>query len=85
VSQDTRLNIVADRILWLEDGAFRDLQTMTTDPICGMSVDPQGAPHLQVDGEIVYFCSTACRNEYAGSGAAGRHGAIRRQARPDGR
>jgi putative ABC transport system ATP-binding protein len=73
VSHDTRLKDVADRILWLEDGAFRNMENMTTDPVCGMSVEPQGAPHLQVDGEIVYFCSTACRDEYANLGAAGRH------------
>jgi putative ABC transport system ATP-binding protein len=75
VSHDTRLRDVADRILWLEDGAFRDLHTMATDPICGMSVDPQGALHLQVDGEVIYFCSTACRDEYATAGSPGRHGA----------
>jgi len=74
VSHDTRLRDVADRILWLEDGAFRDLQTMSTDPVCGMSVDPQGAPHLQIDGGTVYFCSNGCRDEYALAGA-GRHAA----------
>ncbi len=68
VSHDTRLKEIADRILWLEDGAFRDLDTMAIDPICGMSVDPHDAPHLQVDDEIVYFCSTGCRNEYATTG-----------------
>ena len=74
VSHDTRLRDVADRILWLEDGAFRDLQTMSTDPICGMSVDPTDAPHLQIsDDTVVYFCSTACRNEYATAERPGRH------------
>jgi len=73
VSHDTRLKDVADRILWLEDGAFRNLHNMATDPVCGMSVDPKDAPHLQVDEELVYFCSTACRDEYATAGAAGRH------------
>ena len=68
VSHDTRLREIADRILWLEDGAFRDLDTMEVDPICGMSVDPHGAPHLQVGVEVVYFCSTGCRDEYAANG-----------------
>jgi putative ABC transport system ATP-binding protein len=73
VSHDTRLQDAADRILWLEDGAFRDLHTMSTDPICGMSVDPQSAPHLQIDGETVYFCSNVCRDEYAAADTPGRH------------
>jgi putative ABC transport system ATP-binding protein len=80
VSHDTRLREVADRI-WLEDGAFRDLQTMSTDPIRGMSVDPKDAPHLQIsDDMVVYFCSTACRDEYAGR----KPGASRFPIRPFG-
>ncbi|HLF42992.1 MAG TPA: ATP-binding cassette domain-containing protein [Acidimicrobiia bacterium] len=75
VSHDTRLRDVADRVLWLEDGAFRDLHAMATDPICGMSMDPKTSLHLQVEGEILYFCSTACRDEYATAGLPGRHGA----------
>jgi len=87
VSHDNRLQDVADRILWLEDGAFRDLHTMSTDPICGMSVDPSNAPHLEIDGEVIYFCSTVCRDEYGTSGAPGRHGvrAERIEDEPDGR
>ena len=73
VSHDTRLRDVADRVLWLEDGAFRDLPAMATDPICGMSVDPSNAPHLEIDGAVIYFCSTVCRDEYATSGGPGRH------------
>jgi putative ABC transport system ATP-binding protein len=74
VSHDSRLKEVADRILWLEDGAFRNLQNMETDPVCGMSVDPQEAPHLQAEGDtVVYFCSTACREEYATAESPGRH------------
>ena len=73
VSHDTRLKEVADRILWLEDGAFRNLDQMATDPVCGMSVVPQDALHLQVGGEVVYFCSSNCRDEYAAAEAGGRH------------
>jgi putative ABC transport system ATP-binding protein len=74
VSHDTRLRDVADRILWLEDGAFRNLQTMATDPVCGMSVHPKDAPHLQTsDDQVKYFCSTACRDEYAAAERRGRH------------
>ena len=73
VSHDTRLKDVADRILWLEDGAFCNLDSMTTDPVCGMSVDPHDAPHLQGEGEVVFFCSTTCRDEYASADTSGRH------------
>ena len=73
VSHDTRLRDVADRILWLEDGAFHNLQSMATDPVCGMSVDPKDAPHLQTsDDQVEYFCSTACRDEHAAE-RPGRH------------
>ena len=74
VSHDIRLKEVADRVLWLEDGAFRNLQTMATDPVCGMSVDPNDAPHLQTsDDTVVSFCSTTCRDEYATAESPGRH------------
>ena len=73
VSHDTRLRDVADRILWLEDGAFRNLDAMATDPVCGMSVDPQTAFHLQTNEGVVYFCSTACREEFAAASSNGRH------------
>jgi len=34
VSHDARLEEIADRVLWLEDGTFRELATMATDPVC---------------------------------------------------
>jgi putative ABC transport system ATP-binding protein len=70
VSHDNRLKEVADRILWLEDGAFRALESMAEDPVCGMSVDRLDTPHLQVDGQTYYFCSTGCREEFAAGIAA---------------
>jgi putative ABC transport system ATP-binding protein len=39
VSHDARLEEIADRVLWLEDGSFRELATMATDPVCGMAAD----------------------------------------------
>jgi putative ABC transport system ATP-binding protein len=33
VSHDDRLREVADRVLWLEDGAFRELAGMVTDAV----------------------------------------------------
>lgn len=65
VSHDRRLKDIADRILWLEDGVFRMLSDMTTDPVCGMSVEREVAPHYRHDGETYFFCSTQCRYEFA--------------------
>jgi putative ABC transport system ATP-binding protein len=65
VSHDDRLREVADRVLWLEDGAFSELARMATDPVCGMAVDLATASHLRVDDEEWWFCSDACRAEFA--------------------
>lgn len=65
VSHDERLREVADRVLWLEDGAFRELAAMIIDPVCGMAVEEATAPRLQADGKIWWFCSEACRDDFA--------------------
>jgi putative ABC transport system ATP-binding protein len=65
VSHDDRLREIADRILWLEDGEFRELAAMATDPVCGMAVETQDTPHLDLDGTVWWFCSTHCRDEFA--------------------
>lgn len=65
VSHDARLKDIADRILWLEDGEFRSMTEMATDPVCGMAVEREDAPHVRHDGETFFFCSTACRDEFA--------------------
>jgi xanthine dehydrogenase accessory factor len=42
------------------------------DPICGMEVAPVDAtPHLDVDGERVWFCSEHCRASFAEHAPAG--------------
>ncbi len=66
VSHDERLKEIADRVLWLEDGTFRELSKMVTDPICGMAVtaDQTTSIHLHRHGETWWFCSTNCRDEY---------------------
>jgi putative ABC transport system ATP-binding protein len=64
VSHDDRLRQVADRILWLEDGAFRELAGMVLDPVCGMAVEPAGNPTITVDGTTWWFCSTHCHDEF---------------------
>ena len=70
VSHDARLKEIADRVLWMEDGQFRSLSEMATDPVCGMAVEREGTPHYRHDGQTYYFCSSACRDEFAAS--AGR-------------
>ena len=69
VSHDTRLKDIADRVLWLEDGAFRAMSDMAIDPVCGMSVEREGAPHFRTDGQTFFFCSDACRRDFAGDPA----------------
>ncbi len=49
VSHDDRLREVAGRVLWLEDGAFREISALALDPVCGMAVEPTG-PHLEWEG-----------------------------------
>jgi len=42
-----------------------------TDPVCGMSVDPEtAAAHTQHDGHEVFFCSTGCRDRFVADPAA---------------
>jgi putative ABC transport system ATP-binding protein len=65
VSHDTRLKDIADRVLWLEDGAFLTMAEMATDPVCGMAVEREATPHLAIEGQTWFFCSTACRDEVA--------------------
>lgn len=38
---------------------------MTTDPVCGMSIDEdQAAATSEFDGRTVYFCSEACKRSF---------------------
>jgi putative ABC transport system ATP-binding protein len=64
VSHDDRLKDIADRVLWLEDGAFRAVDEMAVDPVCGMRVGRRKGPHVQYDGRLYNFCSPACRREF---------------------
>jgi putative ABC transport system ATP-binding protein len=67
VSHDQRIRDIADRILWLEDGMFKDIVTMATDPVCGMSVETDRAIKDERDGETHWFCSRGCRQEFLGT------------------
>jgi putative ABC transport system ATP-binding protein len=64
VSHDDRLRAIADRVLWLEDGRFRELAAMAIDPVCKMAVETGAGPHAERDGAAVWFCSDFCRDEF---------------------
>ena len=66
VSHDQRIRDIADRVLWLEDGRFKDVVTMATDPVCGMTVERDHATNVERDGETFSFCSLGCREEFLG-------------------
>jgi len=51
VSHDQRIRDIADRVLWLEDGAFKDVVAMAVDPVCGMSVERERAISGERDGQ----------------------------------
>lgn len=65
VSHDQRIKDIADRVLWLEDGQFKEIVTMATDPVCGMTVEREKDIHYEWDGQVFYFCAQGCRDEFA--------------------
>ncbi len=40
---------------------------LVRDPVCGMHVDETLSIPLQEEGELLHFCSPACRDAYAGN------------------
>jgi len=64
VSHDQRIKDIADRVLWLEDGEFKERVTMAIDPVCGMSVEREKAVSLESEGQDYYFCAQGCREEF---------------------
>jgi len=67
VSHDQRIKDIADRVLWLEDGQFKEMVSMGIDPVCGMVVEREkAAATLNFDGITYYFCSKGCRAEFEG-------------------
>ena len=71
VSHDQRIRDIADRVLWLEDGQFKEMQTMVIDPVCGMSVEQDRAVTVERDGRTWSFCSRGCRDEFLADPARG--------------
>jgi len=64
VSHDHRIREIADRVLWLEDGRFKDMSRLATDPVCGMKVEEDGAPTTVFQGVTYYFCAPGCKWEF---------------------
>ena len=69
VTHDQRVADVADRILWLEDGALNDRKiderSWVTDPVCGMSVDEWTATlFAEYQAERYAFCSRRCLERF---------------------
>jgi putative ABC transport system ATP-binding protein len=64
VSHDQRIKDIADRVLWLEDGQFKNVVEMATDPVCGMAVEQARAVSVEYSGRTYYFCSRGCSWEF---------------------
>ena len=64
VSHDQRIKDIADRVLWLEDGEFKETVMMAIDPVCGMSVEREKAISTEWKGQLFYFCARGCRDEF---------------------
>jgi Cu+-exporting ATPase len=44
---------------------------MTTDPVCGMRIDPEdAAATAEYEGTTYYFCSEACRDAFVADPAS---------------
>ncbi|VAW83992.1 Macrolide export ATP-binding/permease protein MacB [hydrothermal vent metagenome] len=69
VTHDPRVEEIADRILWLEDGALRDRKSephsWVTDPVCGMRVDEWTASiTTEYHDKKFVFCSSRCLSRF---------------------
>jgi len=69
VTHDHRVEEVADRILWLEDGTLRDRKQeshdWTNDPVCNMRIDSwTSLIFSDHDGVRYNFCSDKCRDRF---------------------
>ena len=72
VTHDPRVEDIADRILWLEDGSLRDRKLeeheWVRDPGCGMRVDAWKAVLFREhQGTRYVFCSKRCEDRFTDS------------------
>lgn len=69
VTHDPRVEEIADRVLWLEDGALRDRKSephdWVVDPVCGMRVDAWTTTvTTEHGGKRLVFCSNRCLERF---------------------
>jgi putative ABC transport system ATP-binding protein len=69
VTHDRRIEDVADRVLWLEDGRLSDRPPEeaghVTDPVCEMRIDPARAAGRREHANATYFfCSDICLGRF---------------------
>jgi len=69
VTHDPRVEEIADRILWLEDGQIRDRKSeqhdWVKDPVCGMRVDSWSAIYkTDYEQRKLVFCSSRCLERF---------------------
>lgn len=68
VTHDPRVEDIANRVLWLEDGILTSRQerhSWSHCPICNMRVDEWTAQYeLMRNNKRVVFCSQACKDKY---------------------
>lgn len=69
VTHDPRVEDIADRILWLEDGMLRDRREDRHNwvhcPVCNMKVDEWTAElRLEYAGQEYVFCSMRCQERF---------------------
>ncbi|MGQ0803268.1 MAG: ATP-binding cassette domain-containing protein [Actinomycetota bacterium] len=69
VTHDHRIEDVADRVLWLEDGRLSDRPPdeadQATDPVCGMTINAaRAAGQRELGGEVYSFCSDICLERF---------------------
>jgi putative ABC transport system ATP-binding protein len=58
------LREIADRVLWLQDGRFKEMAALERGPVCGMLVEPKHTGSWEWAGETLYFCASGCREQF---------------------
>ena len=51
---------------------MNESQSVTKDPVCGMTVDKATALHADRDGQTFYFCSEHCRQKFLSTPAGAK-------------
>ena len=63
-SHNQRSEDIADKVLWLEDGQFKETVTIAIDPLCKMVVEKEKAPGAEWSGMLYNFCAKGCQDEF---------------------